>query len=253
MSWRDCLQTLAGRLGYVILRKDPAFHNADDGFAEVSAGLDAFSMTSRERLHALYQATHYIERNSIAGAVVECGVWRGGSMMLVCRTLRSLGSLERHIHLFDTFDGMTAPSDADIDLEGQSARELLASVPRSTAPDSVWCIASLGDVRQNILGTGYPEGRCRFVPGRVEDTLPRHAPERIALLRLDTDWYASTRHELEHLFPRLPDGGVLIVDDYGHWRGARKAVDEYLARHAPGLLLHRIDYSGRIGIVRRAP
>ena len=92
------------------------------------------------------------------------------------------------------------------------------------------------------LGSG-PE-RIHFVEGKVEDTIPAHAPERIALLRLDTDWYESTRHELEHLYPRLSRGGVLIIDDYGHWQGARQAVDEYFG-DAHAALLNRIDYTAR--------
>jgi hypothetical protein len=96
--------------------------------------------------------------------------------------------------------------------------------------------------------TGYPQNRVRFIKGRVEETVPGEAPEQIALLRLDTDWYESTQHELEYLFPRLAPGGVLILDDYGHWAGARKAVDDYIALHKLPLLLCRIDMSGRIAI-----
>ena len=103
-------------------------------------------------------------------------------------------------------------------------------------------------VRDYLLSSGYPEERLHFVAGRVEDTLPAQAPAEIALLRLDTDWYESTRHELVHLYPRLSEGGVLLVDDYGHWAGAKRAVDEYFATEAPPLLLSRIDYTGRIGI-----
>src|ERR1051325_10354963 len=84
--------------------------------------------------------------------------------------------------------------------------------------------------------------------GTVEETIPAQAPERIALLRLDTDWYESTRHELVHLYPRLVPGGVLIIDDYGHWEGARKAVDEYIAQNNLRLFLNRIDYAGRLAI-----
>jgi O-methyltransferase len=103
-------------------------------------------------------------------------------------------------------------------------------------------------VRETVLSSGYPEARLHFVRGPVEQTLPEHAPERLALLRLDTDWYESTRHELEHLYPRLADGGVLIVDDYGHWEGARRAVDEYFDGRAAPLLLSRVDYTGRIAV-----
>jgi len=85
-----------------------------------------------------------------------------------------------------------------------------------------------------------------LVAGAVEDTLPDRAPMEIALLRLDTDWYASTKHELETLYPRLVSGGVLMLDDYGHWTGCRKAVDEYFAANAPAPLLNRIDYTARV-------
>jgi hypothetical protein len=86
------------------------------------------------------------------------------------------------------------------------------------------------------------------VSGPVETTLPAQAPDRLALLRLDTDWYASTRHELEQLYPRLVREGVLIVDDYGHWEGAREAVDEYFAANGPAPLLQRVDYTGRMAV-----
>ena len=82
----------------------------------------------------------------------------------------------------------------------------------------------------------------------MEETIPGRAPERIALLRLDTDWYESTRHELEHLWERLEPGGVLIIDDYGHWAGAREAVDEFFAKRSDAPLLTRVDYTGRIGV-----
>jgi O-methyltransferase len=82
----------------------------------------------------------------------------------------------------------------------------------------------------------------------VEDTIPASVPEQIALLRLDTDWYESTKCELEILFPRLVKGGVIIIDDYGCWQGARKAVDEYFNKNNIAILLNRMDDTGRIGI-----
>jgi predicted O-methyltransferase YrrM len=108
--------------------------------------------------------------------------------------------------------------------------------------------STLAEVQANMARTGFPAERTRFVQGDVGQTIPGEAPERIALLRLDTDWYESTRHELEHLYPRLQPGGVLIVDDYGHWAGAREAVDEYFAQHGIAILLNRIDYTGRIAV-----
>jgi hypothetical protein len=166
-------------------------------------------------------------------------------MMVVAQTLLDLSSPDRDLFLFDTFEGMPAPGAEDRDASGVPAAELLSRA----APDAnIWARSPLEVTAAAIGGVGYPPARIRLVPGRVEDTIPGHAPERIALLRLDTDWYESTRHELVHLYPRLAPGGVIIIDDYGHWQGARRATDEYLAREGISLLLNRIDYTGRIGV-----
>jgi predicted O-methyltransferase YrrM len=111
-----------------------------------------------------------------------------------------------------------------------------------------WCFSPLEEVERNLRSTGIDPARLRFVEGKVEDTIPATAPERISVLRLDTDWYESTWHELTHLYPRLSPGGVLIVDDYGHWQGAREAVDRYFGEVAEPILLARTDYTGRIGV-----
>jgi hypothetical protein len=203
-----------------------------------------FTMTSRERVMALCQSIAYLEAQRIGGAVVECGVWKGGSMMAAAFALRALGSTERPLYLFDTFDGMTPPGPADRDLDGRHAADWLGD--GSPMGDMVRARCGLDMVRQAMRRTRYPRERIAFVPGPVAETLPAQAPERIALLRLDTDWYESTAHELEHLWPRLADGGVLIVDDYGHWQGARRAVDEFRARHRLSEQLHAIDYTGRL-------
>lgn len=167
--------------------------------------------------------------------------------MAAALTLIAARSTARELVLFDTFEGMTQPTDRDISLSGDRAADLMHRATRSE-DDPFLCYAPLEGVRRALLATGYPSDRIRFVPGRVEDTIPTHAPERIALLRLDTDWYESTRHELAHLFPRLSRGGVLIIDDYGHWQGARAAVDEFIASEGHQLLLNRIDYTGRVAV-----
>ena len=202
-------------------------------------------MTSPERILALRDAVRHVCRHGIDGDIVECGVWRGGSMMAAALTMLECGA-RRRIHLFDTFEGMPPPAAADRDLTGVSAATLLAAEQRESG--DTWAYSPLDQVRANLRSTGYPAELVRFVPGRVEETIPEAAPERIAVLRLDTDWYESTRHELEHLYPRLAVGGVLIVDDYGHWQGARRAVDEYLAASGARLLLSRIDYTGRMAV-----
>lgn len=206
-----------------------------------------FTMTTPERVYGLVQAVRYVENRGIEGAIVECGVWRGGSMMAAALTLKSVGKNDRELYLFDTYDGMPAPTDADVDLQGESAEQYYQS-HRKASGNSDWCAANVDEVARNMARTGYPKERVHLVQGRVEETIPASAPERIALLRLDTDWFESTFHTLQHLYPRLSTGGVLIIDDYGHWKGSREATDRYFAEAAPPVLLNRLDYTGRIGI-----
>jgi O-methyltransferase len=203
------------------------------------------TMTSIERMYALWSATRYIVDNGLPGDFVECGVWRGGSVMLMAATLLKLGDTTRKLWLYDTFEGMTAPTADDVQaMSGRTAAEILREHQRS-ADGPFWGIAPRDVVEGNLRRTNYPFERFHLIAGDVTATLPQSAPEQIALLRLDTDWYTSTRHELEHLYPRLVRGGVLIIDDYGYWRGARKATDEFVATLEPRPLLQRIDYTGR--------
>ncbi|TWT82871.1 Demethyldecarbamoylnovobiocin O-methyltransferase [Planctomycetes bacterium CA13] len=228
---------------------DPATYPVDmrRDVVDTMVSVKDYTMTSVDRLHGLCEAVRYMTSVGIQGDIVECGVWRGGSMMAVAKMLNQFGDTDRHLHLFDTFSGMSAPTSEDIAVDGQTAETLLDTESKDD-PTSVWCVSSLDEVKSHMKQTGYDESRIHYHKGMVEDTIPAGAPDKIALLRLDTDWYESTRHEMEHLFPRLADGGVLIVDDYGHWEGARRAVDEYFAEHQIGMMLHRLDYTGRIGI-----
>ena len=207
-----------------------------------------YTRTSPERIHSLVEAVKYISRTQIPGAIVECGVWRGGSMMAAAKTLKSLGDTSRELYLYDTYEGMSPPTDADVMHDGRSASELLKKDLPPGDDRSVWCYAPLEGVQGALALTGYPKERMHFVQGKVEETVPANCPETIALLRLDTDWYESTKHELEHLYPRLARGGVLIIDDYGHWQGSRKATDEYIAANPNFGLLTRVDYGARLVI-----
>lgn len=215
-------------------------------FLEIYERCREQSMTSIERMYALYSATRYIVDNELAGDFVECGVWRGGSVMLMASTLLRLGDTSRELWLYDTFGGMTTPGAEDVQaMSGRAAADILRERER-TLDDPFWGIAARDVVERNLRGTGYPFERFRVIEGDVTATLPQNAPAAVALLRLDTDWHTSTRHELEHLYPRLVRGGVLIIDDYGYWRGARQATDEFLATLRPRPFLQRIDYTGRI-------
>ncbi len=212
---------------------------------ELCRRVGPYTMTTPARIYALVRAVEYVSARAIPGALVECGVWRGGSMMAVALTLLRLGITDRDLYLFDTFSGMTAPTDEDVERSGTRAADLLAEESRDS---DVWAIASIDEVREAVFSVGYPQERIHFVQGPVEETLPANAPDGIALLRLDTDWYSSTKHELVHLFPRLAAGGVLILDDYGYWQGARRAADEYMSENEVPLLLNRIDNTARMAV-----
>ena len=165
--------------------------------------------------------------------------------MAVALTLLRLGVTDRDLYLFDTFTGMTPPSERGRQAHGRARRR---PARRHRESSHVWAVGRDEVVRDAIFGVGYPQERIHFVEGPVEETLPSNAPDEIALLRLDTDWYASTKHELVHLYPRLAHAGVLILDDYGYWQGARQAVDEYVPEHGLTLLLNRIDHTARIAV-----
>lgn len=218
----------------------------DPWVVDIIAAVRPFTMTSEERISALCHAVRYIARSNVPGDIVECGVWRGGSTMAAAMTLLSEGDKLRTLHLFDTFEGMPMPASVDRAADsGTSAADLLAKADRSS---NLWAYAPIDDVQANLASTGYPSAGIRFIKGRVEDTIPREAPAEIAILRLDTDWYESTKHELLHLYPKLAIGGVLIIDDYGYWEGARKAVDEFIGENRLPILLQRIDDTGRIAV-----
>jgi len=203
-----------------------------------------YSMTRTEKQYALYLATRHVVQYDIPGSIVECGVWRGGSMHVVARTLLAIGDTSRDLYLFDTFEGMTPPTDKDVTYGGTPVAELLRTQPRTAR---IWAIASLEDVQQGFEPIPYPREKIHYVKGPVESTLPAQAPAEIAILRLDTDWYESTRHELVSLYERLASGGILIIDDYGTFRGSREAVDEFVEQTGARLLLLPIG-PGRIAV-----
>jgi O-methyltransferase len=231
---------------------DPALSD-DPIFVEIHGRCAPFTMTSKERMHALYAACMHVVDAGLPGSFVECGVWKGGSSMLIASCLKHRGVTDRDLYLYDTFEGMSVPEDVDRSHTGEPAEGTFASLRRS-ADTSDWCYSPLDEVKRNMASTGYPAERIHYIKGKVEDSLPDHSPQGpIALLRLDTDWYASTRQELLHLYPALVHNGVLIIDDFGHWEGAKKAVMEYFRENRVNLLLNRIDYTGRIGIKTDGP
>ena len=207
-----------------------------------------YTMTTPQRIAALCDGVEHVVRREVPGAFVECGVWRGGSMMAAALTLLRLGVTDRDLYLFDTFRGMPPPSDQD-KFSGYDGYSPMGHWRRRQREErNEWHYVPADEVRRTVASTGYPPERLHLVEGMVEDTIPSRAPETIALLRLDTDWYESTRHEMEHLYPRLEPGGILLLDDYGHYEGARRAVEEYFGEHGGRPLLARVDYTGRVAV-----
>jgi len=250
---RKTVRGLAKKFGYDIVKPDerlvvdglPA--DFDKETVDTYKRVKPFTMTTPERIASLVNAVNYLVKNNIQGDFVECGVWRGGSTMAAIDTLLKNSDKSREIYLYDTYEGMSEPTEVDKVFTGTGADHLMETTDRED-PTSVWCYSAIEEVQRNVGSLKYPSEKIHFVKGKVEDTIPQTLPGKIALLRLDTDFYESTAHELKHLYPLLVPGGVIIIDDYGHWEGARKAVDEYIEAQKLPLLLNRIDYTGRIGI-----
>ena len=228
--------------------KDIVPENPDDvAYLDIVGKIAPYTMTGRKGLettYALFQAIRYITQNKIPGDMVECGVWRGGSMMLVALALQHFGDTGRELYLYDTFAGMTEPDEVDIDYDGQAMKPIWAQIKGRN--QLMGFGGSEGEVRANMRLTGYSETRMHFIKGDVLQTVPAQIPLRIALLRLDTDWYKSTLHELTHLYDRLVPHGVLIIDDYGWCRGARQATDEFFRDRPFKPMLHRVDQGPRL-------
>ncbi len=217
----------------------------DQQFMQLYHFCRPFTMTSSERLFSLFQSVKYALNNNIPGDFVECGVWKGGSSMMIAMVLQSMNISDRTIWMYDTYEGMTEPTPEDRDFTGKDAGRLLNTADKADS-NSVWCYSALEEVQVNMRKTGYPEQLIKFVKGKVEDTIPGVIPGSIALLRLDTDWYMSTYHEMTHLYPLLQSKGVLIIDDFGHWEGAKKAILQYFNENNLFPLINRIDETGRI-------
>jgi len=231
--------------GYRVVHPQQSYCDMAPAFLRLWDQVKPFTMISIERGYALYSAVRYLLRAGIPGDFAECGVWKGGAAMLMALTILETSPDDpRKIHLFDTYSGMTPPGKNDrIAWNDRPVREKWEEDLKGEKNNFGWWAVPRREVLDHMASISYPEEFYTAVEGDVAETIPEYAPEKLALLRLDTDWYESTAHELNVLYPRLQPGGVLLIDDYGHFTGARKAVDEYF-RNQP-VLLHRDDYTGR--------
>lgn len=209
------------------------------------------SMVSDERLYATILACRHVIQQQIPGDFVECGVFKGGNAIIAAALFKAYG-VQRRVWLFDTFLGMTKPTEHDRESStGQEAIVEYSEKDRGSFNEWVYC--PLDQVRAHFEAAGLLSDKVVFVQGDVLQTLRQsELPDQISVLRLDTDWYESTKIELEVLYPRLSVGGVLLIDDYGHFSGAQQATDEYFSGGVARPLLNYTDYTGRVGVKTRA-
>jgi hypothetical protein len=268
MAWKTLAQKLAARLplpeGYGPLDNLPLDFYFDrfgsgrvkgyDGEAEAAAALArvaGHTMISYERAVTLYQQVRHLELNGIEGALVECGVWKGGASALMALANIEHGSKRRELFLFDSFQGLPEPTKRDGAAVMAKAQRLAGrNLSGSGALEPIgWDRASRRDCEEIFRTVGYPAEHVHYHEGWFQETLPRTTGiGAVALLRLDGDWYESTKVCLEILYPKVVPGGFVVIDDYGHHEGCREAVDEYRREHGIREFLHHIDTTGRYWI-----
>lgn len=221
----------------------------DPGFFEIYYKCQDQTLTGLKDMYALYEAAAHVAKAGIPGDYVECGVWRGGSSMIVALAFLQNNVTGRKLYLYDTYEGLPAfgPDDGDGAPSPSKVVQGIATLLRG-GQSGMFC-ASIEEARQNMHSTAYPAENVILVKGLVENTLPAQAPAQVSLLHLDSDLYGPTYHSLTHLFPRLSRGGIFVIDDYGGWKGCRKASDQYFEEQGIKPFLMRAGDSGvRVGV-----
>lgn len=205
------------------------------------------TMGSIEKLIDTALACKYILNKNIDGDFVECGVWRGGHSILAKKILE-LNNSNKKVWMFDTFSGMTEPT--EVDKKFSSKDKAIKKYTETLNNDfSRWCYSSIEEVKDNCKKASLNLTGINFIKGDILDKLENtKLPNKISFLRLDTDWYESTKKELEYLYPLLVKHGVITIDDYGSWEGSKKAVDEYFLKNNIHLFLQAVTHSQRTAI-----
>lgn len=213
------------------------------------------TMVSVAHLNYLQRVIQEINDSNLSGAIVECGVWKGGCSMwmMICQ---KKFDMRRDFYLYDTFDGMTFPdSDKDdikaVETYGKIKEGVYAREYDKWHAENKWAFAPIDLVQKNIQSTNYDESKVKYVVGDVCSTLITNVPEEISVLRLDTDWYNSTKKELDILFPRVVKNGYVIVDDYYAWKGSRVATDEFLVTNKDNVTIIDTTSTGGIFVFRK--
>lgn len=207
-----------------------------------------FSMTSYQKLNFLLRSIEYVNNKKLEGDFVECGVWKGGNLILFKKMMTRLNITDKLIYAFDTFEGMTKPTDIDVDIrfDNEKAEDVMKRNIKDYNNHSIHCYYPIDKVKENLTNNCKDIENIKLIKGDVLKTLliSRNIPDKISILRLDTDWYESTKIELEILFPKLFKDGILIIDDYGDYFGCKKAVDEYFKDKK--ISMFKVDSGGRM-------
>ena len=246
------LKSLLKKIDYNLIKNEPFQLNKEfpelNKFEEELFKISSkFTMTSNERLFALMKSIEFIIKNNVRGDFVECGVWRGGNLIIFQKFIENY-NLQKKIFAYDTFEGMSEPEELDKTFDGQSSIELLKKLNKKKVnrKDNILIAECSEEQVIHNFKQNVNKYDLKCIKGKVEETLlnANNLPSKISLLRLDTDWHASTKIELEILYPLLEKNGILIIDDYGYWQGARKAVDEYFIDK--NVTMFKIDFTGRM-------
>jgi len=246
---KELISKMFSALGYKIIAKNTFNYDLDltDQEKKILNYVlkNTLIMGTIDNLAATILAVRYVCQNKIKGDFVECGVWRGGHGIAAALTF-DLYKSKNKVICFDTFLGMTKPTDDDSRIYNK-VKAITKFNSSSRETHNEWCYASFEEVENNFLRAGVSKDNFQLIKGDVAETLPIFKVDAISFLRLDTDWYESTKVELKYLWPLLSVNGLLVVDDYGHWQGSKKAVDEFFQSN-PTILFHATDYRTRSGI-----
>lgn len=241
---RKYIQKITNSFGYTIINNNQRIVELSDKQRHLMNIANGISMTPQIRRYNLIQALEYIAHYGLEGDLVECGVWKGGNIVIYKKFIEE-NDIKKKIYAFDTFQGMSNPDQNDYIIDGAiSAQTILDKDNKKVTND--WGVCSLEEVKFNISQRTKNLNNIFFIKGKVEETLLNkiNLPKKISLLRLDTDFYQSTKIELEILYDKVCKGGVIIIDDYGHWAGSKKAVDEFFKEKF--VWMHYVDYACRL-------
>ena len=245
------IKKFLSKLNYRIISKNDWSSKVENLIVEASENdlnefkkIDSISLTSYPNRWSLLQSLNHICENNVEGDIVETGVYKGANLILINNFLYR-HNLEKRIYAYDTYSGQPEPSEKDYDIKGTKMTDKFDDYKKKNIIP-VFC--SLKEVKNNISKySNHDLSKITFIKGKVEETLidEKNIPKKISLLRLDTDFHDSIKKSLEILYPKLNNGGVLIIDDYGHFKGAQIAVDNFF-QNKKNIWMHRVDYTCRL-------